>query len=179
MAKSSRKRKELGSNADGAAEFGRLILEEFLPYRLSVLANTVSRDVARMYDERFGLSIPEWRVMAALARYKALSAVEVAGRTAMDKVRVSRAVARLLRAGVIQRATDRTDRRRSELRLSPRGIAIHAQIVPLALSVERELLSVLSAEECRSLDLLLAKLQARAVEIEGIGRVPGHDRRAD
>jgi len=165
MTRSPSTRKIFGPNEERTAPIGRLILERFLPYRLSVLANTLSRAVARTYDRRFGLSIPEWRVMAVLARYEALSAVEVAACTAMDKVRVSRAVARLLHAGILRRETDRMDRRRSELRLSPRGIATHAQIVPFALGVERELLAVLSEEERRSLDRLLAKLQTRAEEI--------------
>jgi DNA-binding MarR family transcriptional regulator len=179
MPRSPLRRKEPGSNEHRSDGSDRLTLEQFVPYRLSVLANTVSRDVARMYGERFGLSIPEWRVMAVLARYQPLSAVEVARRTAMDKVRVSRAVARLLRAGVVQRSTDRRDRRRSELRLSPRGVAIHGRIVPLALGVERELLSVLGTEERNSLDRLLAKLQARAEEIEGRGRTIVQGRRPD
>lgn len=152
------------------AELGpRLVLERFMPYRLSVLTNTVSRDVARMYDARFGLSIPEWRVMAVLGRFEALSAGGVAQRTAMDKVRVSRAVSRMLKNGLLQRATDKSDRRRSELRLSARGGAIYRQIVPLALAVEADLLAVLEADERRVLDRLIARLQARAEEIGGKG----------
>jgi DNA-binding MarR family transcriptional regulator len=73
-----------------------LELESFLPYRLSVLSNTVSGVIARSYSERFGLSIPEWRVMAVLGRYPGLPAADIAVRTAMDKVQVSRAVARLV-----------------------------------------------------------------------------------
>jgi DNA-binding MarR family transcriptional regulator len=148
---------------------GRLVLERFIPYRLSVLTNTVSRDVARMYHERFGLSIPEWRVMAVLGRFEPLSANEVAQRTAMDKVRVSRAVARMLRADLVGRTTDKADRRRSALRLTPRGIAIYRQIIPMALSVEADLLAALSSQERTALDRLIAKLQARAEEIGGRG----------
>lgn len=146
---------------------GRLMLERFIPYRLSVLTNTVSRDVARIYHERFKLSIPEWRVMAVLGRFEPLSANAVAERTAMDKVRVSRAVARMLRAGLIARTIDRRDRRRSELRLTASGMAIYRQIVPLALGVEAELLAVLSATERTELHRLIAKLQARAEEVAG------------
>jgi len=155
----------------------RLILEQFIPYRLSVLTNTVSRDVARMYDERFGLSIPEWRVMAVLGRYEPLSANEVAERTAMDKVRVSRAVSRLLRGRIIQRTTDRSDRRRSQLRLTGRGMIIYRQIVPLALGVEADLLSVLNMEERRLLGRVLAKLQSRAEEIQRQSRTAVDSRR--
>ena len=78
-----------------------LELEGFLPYRLSVLSNTVSQAIAAEYEQRFGLSVTEWRVMAVLGRYTGISAREVAERTAMDKVAVSRAVARLLESGRI------------------------------------------------------------------------------
>jgi DNA-binding MarR family transcriptional regulator len=76
-----------------------LELERFLPYRLSVLSNRLSNAIARSYEQRFQLSVTEWRVIAVLGRFPGLSANEVAERTAMDKVAVSRAVARLLESG--------------------------------------------------------------------------------
>ena len=54
------------------------------------------RAIAAAYFAHFGLTIPEWRVMAVLAANPGLSAAEVTARTAMDKVAVSRAVATLL-----------------------------------------------------------------------------------
>ena len=98
----------------------KLHLEGFLPYRLSVLSNTVSSAIAAAYFANFGLSIPEWRVMAVLAANPGLSAAEVTARTAMDKVAVSRAVATLLAAGRLQRTTAPADRRRTHLALTPR-----------------------------------------------------------
>jgi len=80
-----------------------LILEEFLPYRLAILSHTVSTSIAHAYDQRFGLTIPEWRVIAILGRFPGLSAVEVAERTMMDKVAVSRAVTKLIKGGRIDR----------------------------------------------------------------------------
>ena len=77
----------------------QLELKNFLPYRLSVLSNRISSSIAREYSQRFGLGVTEWRVIAVLGRYPDLSAGEVAARTAMDKVAVSRAVARLLERG--------------------------------------------------------------------------------
>src|SRR5690606_6047046 len=96
-------------------------LEHFLPYRLSVLSNRISQDIARLYAERFELGITEWRVLAVLGRHPGLSAREVAERTAMDKVAVSRAIAALLDAGRLERETHADDRRRSVLRLSRKG----------------------------------------------------------
>ena len=81
-----------------AAAKARLDLDRFLPYRLSVLSNRVSSAIARQYSDRFGLSIPEWRVMAVLGGSPGLSARDVAERTAMDKVQVSRALESLVRA---------------------------------------------------------------------------------
>ena len=92
-----------------------LKLEQFLPYRLAILSHTVSTTIAHVYDKRFGLSIPEWRVIAILGRFPGLSAVEVAERTLMDKVAVSRAVTKLIKNGRIDRQFADADRRRSIL----------------------------------------------------------------
>src|SRR6185295_4793135 len=73
----------------------RLILERFLPYRLSILSNRVSRAIAARYAKTFDLTIPEWRIIAVLGRRPGLTAKEVAEATEMDKVAVSRAVAKL------------------------------------------------------------------------------------
>src|SRR5690606_39812927 len=107
--------------AANAAAHEVLELERFLPYRLSVISNHISQTIADAYAERFGIGITEWRVLAVLGRYPELSANGVAERTAMDKVAVSRAVARLLRTGLIEREVHGSDRRRSVLRLSAAG----------------------------------------------------------
>lgn len=140
-----------------------LALEDFLPYRLSVLTNRVSGRIARAYQRRFGLSIWEWRVMAVLGRHPGASAGEVVERTAMDKVTVSRAVAALIRKGLIARKAHEGDKRRAVLRLAPKGRSVYGEIVPLALAKERLLLAALSAAERRALDALLEKL-AKAAE---------------
>jgi len=141
---------------------GKLDLEHFLPYRLSVLSNTVSSALAGAYARRFGLTIPQWRVVAVLARSPGLSAAGVAERTAMDKVAVSRAVTGLARSGRVRRVLAAKDRRRSVLTLTARGRAVYQQIVPLALAYERRLLSELSPAEQAQFDRLLARLQKRS-----------------
>lgn len=135
-------------------------LEEFLPYRLSVLANQVSQGIAETYVERFGLSITEWRVIAILGRFENIPATAVAERSAMDKVAVSRAVRRLLDAKFIQRRDSRDDRREKPLALSRSGRRLYEQIAPAALAFEERLLASLSATERRSLDRILDKLLA-------------------
>jgi len=139
-----------------------LKLENFLPYRLAVLSNTVSTTVARAYDKRFSVSIPEWRVIAVLGRFPGLSAVEVAGRTLMDKVAVSRAVTKLIKNGRIEREFADADKRRSILNLSEEGKKLHDEIATLALEFERDLLQGFSQEEIDSLNGIMERLLARA-----------------
>ncbi len=139
-----------------------LKLENFMPYRLSVLSNTISTTVARAYDKRFKVSIPEWRVIAILGRFPGLSAVEVAERTMMDKVAVSRAVTKLIKKGRIDREFADADKRRSILNLSEDGKKLHDEIAELALAFERDLLEGLSEEELEQLNKIMERLMARA-----------------
>jgi DNA-binding MarR family transcriptional regulator len=143
-----------------------LDLEHFLPYRLSVLSNRVSGAIARVYSERFGLGVTEWRVMAVLGRYPDLSAGEVAQRTAMDKVAVSRAVASLVESGRVERETHGDDRRRSVLRLTDEGRSIHDAVAPLALAFERRLLDGMAPDEREVLFRLLDRLDELELQAE-------------
>ena len=139
-----------------------LILEDFLPYRLSVLSHTISTNIARVYEKRFGVSIPEWRVIAILGRFPGLSAVEVADRTLMDKVAVSRAVTKLIKNGRIDRQFADADRRRSILNLSEEGRKVHNEIAPLALQFERELLQDISEDDYETYNSILDRLLSKA-----------------
>ncbi len=139
-----------------------LRLEDFLPYRLAVLSNTISTTVANAYDKRFNVSIPEWRVIAVLGRFPGLSAVEVAERTLMDKVAVSRAVTKLIKNGRIDREFADADKRRSILNLSAAGKSLHDEIAELALQFERDLLKGFSEEELTEMNNLMERLLARA-----------------
>lgn len=132
-----------------------LDLEHFLPYRLSVLSNRISQDIARLYADRFGLGVTEWRVLAVLGRYPGLSASELAERTAMDKVAVSRAVASLVADGRLTRDTHDADRRRSVLELSDEGRRVYAEVAPAALAYERRLLANFAAEDRAALSRLI------------------------
>jgi DNA-binding MarR family transcriptional regulator len=147
-------------------------LERFLPYRLSVLSNLVSNTIADAYQRRFDLTIPEWRVIAVLSRHPGLSAAEVAELTRMDAVAVSRAVARLLRAGRLLRAVSPLDRRRSVLRVSRTGTAVYRAVAPLALGYERELLATLDDRERAVLARALDSLTERAQSLAGSLKVP-------
>lgn len=140
-------------------------LESFLPYRISVLANVMSSAIAVAYEERFGLTIPEWRVIAVLSRYPGLSAREVAQKSRMDAVAVSRAVNRLLRAGRLRRAVAAEDRRRSVLEVSEAGAAVYREVAPMALAIEHSLLEPIAGRDGETLHRLLGVLTARAEAI--------------
>ncbi len=149
-----------------APRHAELDLEHFLPYRLSVLSNRISSAISREYSQRFALTVTEWRVMAVLGRYPGLSANQVAQRTAMDKVAVSRAVARLLEAGRLEREFDEDDRRRSVLRLSEAGYAVYDEVAPLALDFERHVLEGMPTKERALLFRLLDRLDDLEIRAE-------------
>lgn len=142
-----------------------LSLDKFLPYRLSILSHSVSNSIATVYDHRFGLTIPEWRVVVILGRSPGLSAVEVAERTLMDKVAVSRAVTKLIKTGRIDRQFADADRRRSILNLSEKGLEVLEQISPLALGIEDKLLEGLSDDEISTLNRMMDRLLEKARDI--------------
>jgi len=135
-----------------------LQLEKFLPYRLSIVAQLVSESLHDLYAGPFDLAVTEWRVMAALGRFAPLTASEVGQRIVMDKVAISRAVARLEERGLVERTADRADRRRAPLRLSAKGRGVHARIVPLALEYQAKLFGALTPEERRQFDALSDRL---------------------
>lgn len=142
-------------------------LGKYLPFRLTVLSNRLTRRVARFYGEQFKLSAPEWRTMAVLGQQGAMSANSVIVQTTMDKVRVSRAVAKLLKAGLITREADPADRRRAILDLTAPGREIYSQVVPLVQTIEAEIVAELSAPERAILDNALNKIEAY-LEQQGI-----------
>jgi len=149
------------SSKDPETRQGEFRLEDFLPYRLSVAANRVSRRFAERYGTAFGLSIPEWRVMAVLGRFGRLPAREIAARTAMDKVKVSRAVRELAAGGFLEREADAGDARLQWLALSEPGQEVHAAIVPMARAIEAEVMEGLGREEVALLHAALGRIAER------------------
>ena len=139
-------------------EHVHLELENFLPYRLSVLSNRISQEIARLYSKRFELTVTEWRLLAVLGRSPDLTATELVERTAMDKVAVSRAVASLEATRRLVREVDGEDRRRAKLRLSAKGQRVYDEVAPLALAYQQRLLSSLCPDDRVQLESLLARL---------------------
>ena len=143
-----------------------LDLEHFLPYRLSVLANRISHGFGRLYEEKFDLKLPEWRVMAVLGRRPGITAREVADFTAMDKVAISRAVARMMLMGRVTAEADSSDGRRQKLALSEAGLVIYREIIPLAKRIEAALTEGITDGDLAVLDKLLTRLVDAAEVID-------------
>ncbi|MFG1372448.1 MarR family transcriptional regulator [Xanthobacter oligotrophicus] len=137
-------------------------LADFFPYRLAVLAENVSQAVAQLYGDRFQITRAEWRVLAALGANNGMAAKDIGAYSTLDKMQVSRAVARLEEGGLITRATDDADRRAKILNLTASGRSLFQKIVPLAQAREDYLLEDLDAQERAVLDKAMAKVLARA-----------------
>ncbi len=120
-----------------------LQLSEFVPFRLNRLAKAVSEHLSAIYRERFGLEIPEWRVLVTVGEQADCTAQQIADSTRMHKTRVSRAVAALRRRSLLERAPSTQDARAMHLRLTGTGRRVYSSLVPLALAREKELLACL------------------------------------
>ncbi len=150
-------------------------LEDFLPYQLSVTANRVSRMFARRYSEDFGLSIPEWRVLAVVGRFGAISPSAVSQWTGMDKVKVSRAAAGLVDRGLVKQVADANDRRARVLSLTRKGIKTHEGVMPMARELEASLAASMSKADWASLQRILGRLSAHVQEVDGADTDGGPD----
>ena len=139
-----------------------LVLEKFLPYRLSIASNMVSDTIAGAYRSLFALNIPEWRLVAVLAERGRATQFELGAATRMDKVTVSRAAASLTARALVERTSNPDDKRSHRLSLSKSGLALYAQVAPKALELEERLLAGFSAAEVRNLEEMLAKLEDAA-----------------
>lgn len=143
----------------------KLTLDAYLPYKLSVTSNKVSAIIAKAYETRFGLSIPQWRLLAVLNEESPLSQLELVNRTFMDKVMVSRTVSSLIARGLIERRTHSSDKRLQALSLTQDGQAVVDEIIPIAKELEAKILAHFSKEEILTLEGLLDALIERTNEI--------------
>jgi DNA-binding MarR family transcriptional regulator len=138
----------------------RLRLDAFLPFRLSFTSNLVSERVASAYRALFGLSIPEWRVIAVVAEQDGISQQAIGSATRMDKVTVSRAAIALTRRGLLERAPNLHDGRSHLLVLSAAGRRLYAEVAPKALELESRIVAVLGEEEVARFKATLRKIDA-------------------
>lgn len=146
---------------------GRLALDDYLPYRLSVASNAVSGLIARAYEDRFGLSAPQWRLVCVLAEDGGQTQRAIVARTGMDKVTVSRAAHGLTSRRLVERSANSADGRSHVLALTREGARLHAEIAPLALAYEAALITGLAPGEVAQLKRLLMRLQSAASTLSG------------
>ena len=140
----------------------RLRLQDYLPYRLSVAANAVSRLIARAYENQFGLKNPQWRLLAVLADEGPLTQQTLCGRTIMDKVTVMRAAQGLLRRRLVKRLPNAEDGRSHRLMMTAAGKRLYDRIVPLALAYEAQLLAGIERRDVARFEQLLRRLEQAA-----------------
>jgi len=141
-----------------------LDLDGFLPYRLDILAEAVSRALSRLYKDRYSLGVPEWRVLAHLGQYAPIAARDIAAHSRMHKTKVSRAVAALEDLGFLARAGSDQDGREELLSLTAKGKAAYDDLAPKAADFARHLLDDFTAAERRALDGAIDRLLARLAD---------------
>jgi DNA-binding MarR family transcriptional regulator len=134
-------------------------LEDFLPFRLNVLAQEVSERLSEIYAKRFSLDIPQWRILANLASRGEMTAQEVAFVTFSHKSTISRAVAELEIRKLIERTTSTKDKRAFAMGLTPKGRKMFEQLLPLVLEFEQNLMNKLASSEQAMLNNGLAALE--------------------
>jgi DNA-binding MarR family transcriptional regulator len=146
----------------GAPNEAPLKLEEFLPYRLNVVASLASQALSRVYAERYRIGVPEWRVLVTLGQYGTMTGKTIGAHSHMHKTKVSRAVALLEKRKLLARRVNRADMREAFLSLTPAGRAIYQDLVPVAGAFARRLLEAIDPADRAAFDRALARLTERA-----------------
>ena len=136
-----------------------LVLEEFLPYQLSITSNALSDLIAGEYKSRFGLKIVEWRLMAVLGGLSSATQRELVAATLMDKVTVNRGTKTLVDRGLLTRLPNAADGRSHHLALSDTGRDLYRQIVPATKAIEAKVMESFSGEELNMLSTLLKRIK--------------------
>ena len=121
-------------------------LDRFTPYRLAVVAQKTSEGLARLYRAKFGISIPEWRVLVHVAHAGNVSVRDIEARVAMEKSKASRAASRLEAAGYITKNASKTDRRLVSISLTAKGQVLMAELLPIAQAYQNDLEARLGAD---------------------------------
>ncbi len=159
-----------GAPAEPPASGAALRLEEFLPYRLNVVASLVSQALSRIYARRHDIGVPEWRVLVTLGQYGTMTGKAVGTHSHMHKTKVSRAVALLEKRKLVSRRINRDDLREGLLSLTPAGRAVYEELAPVALDFARRLSDTIDPADRqafeRALDRLTHSSAALAAEVE-------------
>ena len=157
-------------STDAAVAVGRgdnapLKLEEFLPYRLNVVANLVSQALSRIYAERYGIGVPEWRVLVTLGQYGMMTGKAIGAHSHMHKTKVSRAVALLEKRKLLARRANRADLRESFLLLTPAGRAMYEELAPSAIEFAKRLSEVVDGADRAAFERAIDRLTERSAKL--------------
>jgi len=142
-----------------------LKLEEFLPYRVNVLASLVSQALSRVYAKRYGIGVPEWRLLVTLGQYGVMTGKAVGAHSHMHKTKVSRAVALLEARKLVVRRANRADMREAFLSLTPAGRAMYEDLAPIALEFMRRLLEGIDAGDRAAFERTMSALIERSIAL--------------
>jgi len=174
QAKSARRRSAASTLPERAAAPDILWLEDYLPYRMAVVAARLLRESARVHKRRPDpLTTPEWRILGILANFEPLVASEISKISMLDKVAVSRALARMGRRGFVVKKRARQDQRVLEVTLTKAGWAYYRSLVPKFREQEAVLRSVLSPKEIETLFSMLDRFGRFFDELGELRRLYG------
>ncbi len=140
-------------------------LENFLPYQLDVVASLVSQALSRIYSRRYGIGMPEWRILITLGQYEAMTAKAIGAHTHMHKTKVSRAVALMEKRRLLARRANRDDMREAFLSLTASGRATYEEVAPHALDFARRLTEILTPADRDAFNRVLSQLTARSAQL--------------
>jgi DNA-binding MarR family transcriptional regulator len=156
---------DISAKRDAPTVAPLLKLEEFLPYRLNVVASLTSQALSRIYGERYGIGVPEWRVLVTLGQYGTMTSKAIGSHSHMHKTKVSRAVAALERRKWLTRRTNRKDLRESVLSLTPAGLAVYRELAPIALNFARRLEATIDPVDRAAFDRAVSRLTERSAAL--------------
>jgi DNA-binding MarR family transcriptional regulator len=142
-----------------------LKLEQFLPYQLNVVSSLVSQALSRVYAQRYGIGVPEWRVLVTLGQYQMMTAKAIGAHTHMHKTKVSRAVAILEKRRLLGRRPNREDKREAFLSLTAAGRNIYEELAPHALDFAKRLTEILTSADREAFDRVISQLTARSAQL--------------
>lgn len=156
---------EHDADAVKRAEEAPLKLEHFLPYQLNVVSSLVSQALSRVYAKRYGIGVPEWRVLVTLGQYGVMTAKSIGDHAHMHKTKVSRAVAILEKRRLLARRTNRDDMREAFLSLTSTGHSIYQELAPHALEFAARLTEILTPADRESFNRAVKQLTSRAARL--------------
>jgi DNA-binding MarR family transcriptional regulator len=158
-------RDDLSAQQAASAERAPLKLEQFLPYQLNVVASLTSQALSRVYARRYGIGVPEWRVLVTLGQYGVMTGKAIGAHTHMHKTKVSRAVALMEKRKLLARRANRADMREAFLSLTASGRVMYEEVAPHALDFARRLTEILTPADREAFDQALRQLTARSAEL--------------